>query len=84
MFHPDDAKKGRENMSVTIAEFTRNPALYLGKTATEDVLITRDGVIIARLTNDNRKRVAAVKSLLGALPATLTEDEAREERLNAL
>ena len=71
-------------MSVTVSEFTRNTGAYLALSATEDVYITQDGAVIARLTSINQDRVAAVKSLLGVLPADLTEDEAREERLNAI
>ena len=79
-----DDRKDVETVSVTIAEFTRNPAEYLSRSETEDVLITRNGVVIARLTNPNSDRIAAVKSLLGVLPGGITEEEAREERLNAL
>ncbi len=71
-------------MSVTVSEFTRDPGAYLALSATEDVYITRNGLVIARLTSPNQDRVAAVKSLLGVLPADMTEEQAREERLNTI
>lgn len=71
-------------MSVTSLELSKNLEKYLALAATEDVYVTQDGVVVAKLTNPNQDRIAAVKSLLGVLPADITPEEAREERLNGI
>ena len=71
-------------MSVTAMEFRLNVDEYLMLAATEDVYITRNGVTIAKISNPNLDRINAVKSLLGVLPADITLEEAREEKLNRL
>jgi len=69
-------------MSVTAAEFKENLNKYLILAATEDIYITQQGKIVAKLTNPFQDRVDTAKSLFGILPQTTTYDEAREERLN--
>ena len=71
-------------MSVTSLELSQNLEKYLALAETEDVYITRNGVIVAKLTNPNQDRINAVKSLLGVLPPDVTLEEAREERLNGI
>ena len=71
-------------MSITSVELSRDLDKYLALAETEDVYITRNGVVIARLSNPNQDRVNAVRSLLGALPADITPEEAREERLSRI
>lgn len=71
-------------MSVTSLELSRNLEKYLTIAETEDVYVTRDGVVVAKLTNPNQDRINAVKGLLGVLPADMTLDEAREERLRGI
>ena len=71
-------------MSVTAMEFRLNVDEYLMLAATEDVYITRNGVTIAKISNPNLDRINAVKSLLGVLPADITLEEAREDKLNRL
>ena len=51
---------------------------------TEDIYITRNGKIIAKLTNPNQDRVDMAKSLFGIIPADITLDEARKERLSQI
>ena len=71
-------------MSVTTLELQENLEKYLTLAETEDIYITKNGLVIARLSNPNQDRINAVKSLLGVLPANITPEEAREERLNAI
>ncbi|MBQ6208084.1 MAG: type II toxin-antitoxin system prevent-host-death family antitoxin [Oscillospiraceae bacterium] len=71
-------------MSITSLELGRNLEKYLALAEREDVYITRDGVIVAKLTNPNQDRINAAKSLLGVLPADLTLEESREERLGGI
>ncbi len=71
-------------MSITATELKANLSKYLQLSATEDVYITRNGKVISKLTNPFQERVAVAKSLFGILPDGITEEEAREERLNKL
>lgn len=71
-------------MSITATELKANLSKYLLLSATEDIYITRNGKVISKLTNPFQERVAVAKSLFGVLPADITEDEAREERLNKI
>lgn len=68
-------------MSITATELKMNLSKYLLLSATEDIYITRNGRIISKLTNPFQERVDIAKSLFGILPADITAEEAREERL---
>lgn len=71
-------------MSITATELKMNLGKYLLMAETEDIYITKNGKIIAKLTNPNQDRVDIAKSLFGIIPADFTLDEAREERLNQI
>lgn len=71
-------------MSVTAAELEINLGKYLKLAETEDVYITQNGKIIAKLTNPNADRVEMAKSLFGIIPADITLEEARDERLSKI
>lgn len=71
-------------MSITATELKANLGKYLLLAATEDVFITQYGKIIAKLTNPFQDRVEIAESLFGILPQTMTLEESREERLNAI
>ena len=71
-------------MSITATELKMNLGKYLLLSATEDIFITRNGKIIAKLTNPFQDRVELVESLFGILPADVTPEEAREERLGKI
>lgn len=68
-------------MSITATELKSNLSKYLLLSATEDVFITRNGKVISKLTNPFQQRVDIAKSLFGVIPADITLEEAREERL---
>jgi prevent-host-death family protein len=69
-------------MSITATEFKTNLSKYLLLAATEDIYITRNGKTIAKLTNPYQDRLDIAESLFGSVPATMTLEEAREERLD--
>jgi antitoxin (DNA-binding transcriptional repressor) of toxin-antitoxin stability system len=69
-------------MSITATEFKTNFRKYLLLAATEDIYITRNGKTIAKLTNPYQDRLDIAESLFGSVPATMTLEEAREERLD--
>lgn len=68
-------------MSVTATELKSNLGMYLMLAQKEDVYITRNGKVVAKLTNPYQDRVEMAKSLFGVLPADLTPEQVREERL---
>lgn len=68
-------------MSITATELKANLGKYLLLSSTEDIYITRNGKVIAKLTNPFQDRVDIAKSLIGVIPDTITLEEAREERL---
>ncbi len=68
-------------MSVTATELKMNLGKYLLLAETEDIYITKNGKIIAKLTNPNQDRVDIAESLFGILPDDITLDEAQKERL---
>lgn len=57
---------------------------YLSLAEIEDIYITQNGKVIAKLTNPNADRVETAKSLLGVIPADITVEEARSERINGI
>ena len=71
-------------MSITAAEFETNLGKYLLLSETEDVFITRNGKVIAKLSNPNRDRVEIARSLFGVLSPDITPEKAKEERLVAV
>lgn len=71
-------------MSITATELKNNLSKYLLLSATEDVYITRNGKVISKLTNPFQARVDIAKSLFGVIPAGITLEQAREERLNKI
>ncbi len=71
-------------MSITATELKNNLGKYLLLAATEDIFITRNGKVVAKLTNPCQDRVDMAKSLFGVLPSDMTLEEAREERLNQI
>ena len=70
-------------MSITATELKNNLGKYLILSATEDVLITKNGKVVAKLTNPYQDRVDTAKSLFGILPKNADETEAKKERLGA-
>lgn len=70
-------------MSVTATELKNNLGKYLLLSATEDIFITKNGKVIAKLTNPYQDRVATAKSLFGILPKDVDLEESKQERLGA-
>lgn len=68
-------------MSITATELKINLGKYLMLAETEDIYITRNGKVVAKLTNPYQDRVDVAKSLFGVLSTDMTLEEAREEKL---
>lgn len=71
-------------MSITATELKLNLSKYLLLAEKEDIFITRNGKVVAKLTNPFQDRVDLAESLFGSVPAKVTLEEAREERLNRI
>ena len=68
-------------MIVTATEFKTNFGKYLELIAREDVFITRNGKIIAKVVNPQISAVDSLRGILNDVPADLDLDSIREERL---
>lgn len=68
-------------MSITATELKMNLGKYLRLAQKEDVYITMNGKLYAKLSNPYQDRVDMAKFLFGILPDDLTLEQAREERL---
>lgn len=71
-------------MSITATELKANLGKYLVLATTEDIFITRNGKTIAKLTSPYKSKLDIVEELSGSVPATMTLEEAREERLDKI
>lgn len=71
-------------MSITATELKINLGKYLMLAETEDIYITRNGKVVAKLCNPYQDRVDVAKSLFGILPTDMTLEQACEERLNTI
>ncbi len=77
-------RERRVFMSITATELKENLGKYLQMASTEDIFITKNGHVIAKLTSPYQDLVATAKSLAGIIPADITVEEAREERLSRI
>ena len=68
-------------MYITATELKINMSKYLLLAESEDIYITRNGKIVAKLSNPFQQRVDMAKSLFGSVPQGMTLEEAKEERL---
>lgn len=71
-------------MSITATELKLNLGKYLKLAEHEDIFITRNGKIVAKLSNPNADRVKMAESLLGVIPSDITVEDAREERVSKI
>lgn len=71
-------------MIVTTSELKQNLKQYLQSSEKEDVLISRNGKIIAKIVNPYSKQLDILHSLRGSLKTTMDEKQIREERTKNL
>lgn len=69
-------------MSITATELKMNLAKYLLLAGSQDIYVTKNGKVIAKLTSPYQDRISTAKSLIGVIPFDITVDEAKEERLS--
>lgn len=67
-------------MIITATEFKTNLGHYLELVAQEDIIITRNGKRIAKLTDAAKDKSDILKALTGIIPSDVNLEQAREER----
>lgn len=68
-------------MFITATELKNNIGKYLELATKEDVIITKNGKSIVKLTNTKDDKIEMAKSLFGIIPQDISPEQAREERL---
>ena len=71
-------------MSITATELKENLSKYLKLAEIEDIYITKNGKVVAKLSNPNTDKVKIAESLIGILPQDITLEDAQKERLSKL
>ena len=71
-------------MSITATELKSNLGKYLDQAATEDIYISKNGKIIAKITSPYKNKLDIVKELYGSIPNTVALEDAQKERLKNL
>lgn len=70
-------------MLITATELKENLDQYLLMTRQEDIYITENGNLVAKLTAPCQERVNIAESLFGSLPDSFTLEQAKESRQEA-
>jgi len=68
-------------MTVTATEFKTNVGKYLDLIAEEDIFITQNGKLIAKVVNPQISAVDSLRGMLKDVPSDIELDTLREERL---
>ena len=72
-------------VQVTATELKNNLGKHLKKSESEDVYITKNGVIVSVLSNPNQSRLQLLNDLKGIPPdINMTDDELRNERISEI
>ena len=68
-------------MVVTATEFKANFGKYLELIAEEDIFITRNGKMVAKVVNPQISAVDSLRGMLSGISSDIDMDSLREERL---
>lgn len=71
-------------MAITASELKANLGKYLDLAMKEDIYITKNGKLIAKLSTPFEDRQATVDSLYGILSDEISLEESKEDRLNQI
>jgi len=66
---------------ISLSDLKANTGKYVTLAQEQDVFITRNGKLVARLTTAKADKVEAAKALFGLLPPNVDLKKSREERL---
>ena len=70
-------------MEVTATEFKTNFGYFLSLVSEQDIWITKNGKVVARLVDPNVSAVAAISGILkGKVPETADRETLTEERIS--
>jgi len=68
-------------MIITATELKLNLGKYLDMAEREDILVSKNGRVTAKLCSPFADRMELARSLIGILPPNVTVEEARNARL---
>lgn len=71
-------------MSITATELKNNLSYYIDLSRTQDIFVTRNGKVVTKLSYPFQNKVDLAKSLFGSVPATITLEESKKERLKEI
>lgn len=71
-------------MIITTTQLRENQKEYLDMSAKEDIYVTRNGKIFAKITNPYADKISTLHSLRGSISSNMSADEIREERSKGL
>jgi prevent-host-death family protein len=71
-------------VAITATELKANLSKYLELAKTEDVIVTKNGKVVAKITSPFKDKVEDIRSLAGIIPDNIMLEDAREERLNRI
>ena len=71
-------------MIITATEFKANFGHYLERVTDEEIVITRNGKRIAKLTSIANDKTNILHSLTGILPSDVSLEEEKEKRLSEI
>lgn len=70
----------KERMVITTIQLRENLKEWLDLSKTEDVYVTRNGKIFAKITNPYADKLGLLRSLKGSLSLNMSEEDIVEER----
>ena len=74
-------KEDADMTQISISELKANAGKYVAMVDSQDVFITKNGKLIARLTAAKPNKTAAARSLFGLIRENVDLEAEREERL---
>ncbi len=72
------------DMIITTTQLREKQKEYLDLSLKEDIYITRNGRIFAKITNPYADKSKTIRSLRGSISTPLSEEEIHEERTKGL
>lgn len=67
-------------MEITMTELKNDLKLYIERSSTEDIVITKNGKIIAKIVNPYKDRIASLESIFGILPEDTPVEKLLDEK----
>ena len=70
-------------MTITATELKNDLSKYLSIAEQENVFVSKNGRIIAKISSPYEDKLAKAESLIGLFSSELSDEEVKEERLKA-